>query len=584
MKRLSLALSLCILTCGTTSLRAQEIPNPVDPVPPRQLDPLPIEPFPTTPPPLQTPPSVPIPADPSLEEPEKICIDRFEVKAEHPIFTEDEIGVAIRQAIGRNPGEPFGCLNSFEQLRQARAAVTQLYFDRGYITSFAYLPEQDIEVEGGIVTLQVVEGTLEEIQVVGHRRLQPNYIRSRLKLATGQPLNRDRLLEALQQLRLNPLIENISAELSQGSRSDRSLLTVRIAEARSFNIQATLDNNRSPSVGSFRRSVEVREDNLLGLGDGLSLTYRNTDGSHELDARYRFPLNPRNGVLELRYRTGKSEVIEEPFDPLDIEANYRSYDLTWRQPIVQQVDLDAGRFEELTLGLTAQRQESNTSLLGVDFPLSTGANEDGETRVSAVRFFQEWTQRDAREVLAARSEFSLGVGAFDATVNSEPPDSRFFAWRGQVQWLRLLGSPRSNPRKRPALLVRSDVQLASRALLPLEQFSLGGQASVRGYRQDARLGDNGILGSIELRWPVWQLEDGVLFLVPFIDAGAIWNASNRQNPDSNVLAGAGFGLLWQQSDRFRARLDWGIPLIDLDSEKRTWQENGLYFTVEYNFF
>jgi len=72
------------------------------------------------------------------------------------------------------------------------------------------------------------------------------------------------------------------------------------------------------------------------------------------------------------------------------------------------------------------------------YPLSQGADEQGRTRISALRFFQEWTQRDTRQVIAARSQFNLGVGAFDATVNAEQPDSRFFSWQGQAPWVRAI--------------------------------------------------------------------------------------------------------------------------------------------------
>jgi hemolysin activation/secretion protein len=42
-------------------------------------------------------------------------------------------------------------------------------------------------------------------------------------------------------------------------------------------------------------------------------------------------------------------------------------------------------------------------------------------------------------------------------------------------------------------------------------------------------------------------------------------------------------LQWTQNN-FSARLDWGIPLISVNSRDRTWQENGLYFSVQYNPF
>lgn len=61
------------------------------------------------------------------------------------------------------------------------------------------------------------------------------------------------------------------------------------------------------------------------------------------------------------------------------------------------------------------------------YPLSQSADEQGRTRISALKFFQEWTQRDTSQVIAARSQFNLGVGAIDATVNAEQPDTRFLS-------------------------------------------------------------------------------------------------------------------------------------------------------------
>ncbi|WP_338421896.1 ShlB/FhaC/HecB family hemolysin secretion/activation protein, partial [Nostoc flagelliforme] len=73
--------------------------------------------------------------------------------------------------------------------------------------------------------------------------------------------------------------------------------------------------------------------------------------------------------------------------------------------------------------------------------------------------------------------FSLGLGAFDATINQEAPDSRFFSWQGQAQWARLLA-------RDTLMLLHLNTQLATTTLLPLEQFGAGGVDSVRGYRQD----------------------------------------------------------------------------------------------------
>ncbi|MEH2150974.1 ShlB/FhaC/HecB family hemolysin secretion/activation protein [Nostoc sp.] len=547
---------------------SQQLPPPQDVQPPVPSPlPSPEVPQPLPPPAKLFPPSVPTPPP---EEPlpgnfpQNIVVERFEVIGS-TVFSPEELAKATAEFTKR----PI----SLTEVYQARSKITDLYVQNGYITSGAYIPPQTIQ--SGVVKIQVVEGKLEDILVTGTQRLNPNYVRSRLAIATSPPLNRQRLLEALQLLQLNPLIQNVTAELSAGSRTGTSLLEVKINEAKTFSSQIVLDNGRSPSVGSFRRRLQLNEANLLGLGDALGIAYTNTDGSNSFDASYTLPLNPKNGTLIFNYGITSSHVIEPPFNVLDIQSDSRYYELTFRQPIVQTPT------QEFALGLTASRRESEASYIDIErlpFP-GLGADEQGRTRVSALRFFQEWTSRNSREVIALRSQFSLGIDVLSPTINQNPPDSRFFAWQGQAQWARLL-APET------LFLLRLNTQLASRTLLPLEQFGLGGQDSIRGYRQDYLLTDNGTFVSAEVQVPILRLPqiNSTLQVVPFVDFGVGWNSSGRENPDPNTLAAVGLGLRWSQGDRFTVRLDWGIPLVSVNSNERTLQENGLYFSLLYNPF
>lgn len=537
-------------------------------IPPRQTSP----PLPTPQPLPEIPIQIPTPTPPISPElpnlPGNITVTQFIFEG-NTAFSNEQLSVVTAPFTNR----PI----TFAELLQAEAAVTKLYTNAGYLNSGAIIPaNQTLTQKGAIVKIQIIEGGLEDIQVTVDGRLKPEYIRSRLALATTKPLNQNRLLEALQLLQLDPLVENISAELSAGSRSELSLLIVRVKEADTFNIELVADNGRNPSVGSFQRGIRINQNNVLGYGDGFFLEYINTDGSNSLDLSYTIPVNPRNGSIILAGGLNYSRVIEEPFDELDIIGNSPYLELTFRQPVIQTPK------QELALGVTASHQESSNEILGFNFPLSPGANEEGQTSITALRFFQEWIQRSPQDVLALRSQFNIGLGfGFGATLNEEPPDSRFFDWRGQGQYVRQLA---------PDLLfvVRSDLQLSDRPLVPLEQFALGGLYSVRGYRQDLLLTDNGFFTSAEVRFPILRVASiqGVLQIVPFIDFGIGWNHSDNPipNPDSNTLVGVGLGLQWQMSDRMRARFDWGIPLTNVDSSHNTLQEQGLYFSINLSLF
>jgi hemolysin activation/secretion protein len=559
---------LLYLLCYANPAWGQQI-NPITPNIPEQ--PLP-NPLPPTNPPIQIPPTAPPTPEEAVDVPGSITVQQFEFVG-NTAFNQRELNAAIANFTGK----PI----SFAELLKAANQITQLYVQKGYITSGAYIPSQEFRSRS--IKIQVVEGGLEDIQVnVIKGRLNSNYVRSRIAIATTKPLNINRLQEALQLLQLNPLIESLDAELTAGTRPGVNSLTVTVKGARTFNTQLAINNNRNPSVGSFERSIAVSEASLLGLGDRFSFAYKNTDGSNSFEGGYTLPVNPRNGTIGFNYQITNNKIIEPPFNDLDIDVNSREFQLTYRQPILQRATPEIS--QELALSLTAARRFSRSSIQGVDFPLFPGADNQGETRISELSFAQEWLQRSRQEVLAARSDFNLGIGVFNATVNNDEPDSRYLLWRGQVIYLRLLGQATAE-RIAPTLLLRSNVQLATSSLLSIEQFSLGGQASVRGYRQDALLADNGVFASAELRLPIARFPgvQGTLQVAPFIDAGTVWN-TGTENSQTNTLVGSGLGLLWQMGDSFTARVDWGIPLVNIDTNKRTWQENGLYFQLEYRGF
>ncbi|BAY66582.1 surface antigen variable number [Calothrix brevissima NIES-22] len=562
---------LMLMTAIIPSLQVERLAAQVPPVevkPPSGQQQPKLEPLPPLPPPEQLLPSSPgtitQPEFTPEALPETLTVEKFEFVG-NTVFSTEELAKVAAPYTKRSI--------TFAQLVELRSQLTKLYVDKGYVTSGVIIPPQTIKA--GVVVMQVVEGSLEKINVTGTRRLNPSYVRDRLAIAAGKPFSRDRLLEGLQLLQLDPLIQSVSADLQAGITPGTNILEVKVKEANSLSGDIVLDNGRSPSVGSFRRRVNLHEGNFWGLGDSLNIGYTNTDGSNGFDISYSLPLNPRNGKLTFSYGNTNSNVIEKPFNVLDITSKSSYYELNFRQPIVQTPS------QEFALGLTASHQTSQT-FLGVDgiggYPLATGADEEGRTRVSAIRFVQEWTQRSSQQVIAARSQFSLGLGILDATINKDAPDSRFFSWRGQGQWLRLLAPD-------TLFLLQADMQLADRELLGLEQFGIGGQTSVRGYRQDQLLTDNGIQATAEIRLPILRVPQlqGVLQLTPFVDVGTGWN-NDGKNLQSDTLVSTGIGLLWHQGNNLTARLDWGIPLTSVDSKRDTWQENGLYFSLIYKPF
>ena len=129
------------------------------------------------------------------------------------------------------------------------------------------------------------------------------------------------------------------------------------------------------------------------------------------------------------------------------------------------------------------------------------------------------------------------------------------------------------------LITRLAAQLTPDSLLPFEQISLGGSNTVRGYRENREIGDNGVFGTIETHLPLIKDSDvGKLKLVPFFDAGRVWNTNGM---GSITLASLGLGLDWEVKSWLRFNLDYGIPLINEgDFEDDSLQDNGIHFQLK----
>ena len=458
----------------------------------------------------------------------------------------------------------------FSSLLRLQQEITQLYVQQGYFTSGAYIPPQ--KIKDRTIRIEIIEGSISEIKIRGLKHLPQEYIRSRLAIASQPPLKQDKLLNALQLLQLNPLIANISAELSQGIDPGESFLEVEVEEADTFALEFSVDNYRNPSVGTFGRQGSISENNLFGFGDRFTVAYVNTDGSDSVEnLSYVIPVGAYNGEIKLFHAFSDSSIISKPFQDLNLGSKNHYYEVSYRQPLYQTFKQD------FSLGLAFSRQNTQLSLMDIGFPsLARGSDVEGRTNISTLRLFQEYSDRDLNHVLAIRSQFNIGLDAFDATINPDDiPDSRFFVWRGQAHYLKSL-TPKTN------LSLRTDLQLADRALVTSEQLTSGGIQSVRGYRQERILSDNGFFFSAELHNTLWQKSQGnlTLKLNPFFDFAQVWNSDDLPL-DINTLASVGFGLELSIKENLTARLDWGIPLVtDNSFQGDSLQENGIYFSLQ----
>ncbi|HEY9860297.1 MAG TPA: ShlB/FhaC/HecB family hemolysin secretion/activation protein [Candidatus Obscuribacterales bacterium] len=551
------------------NLVAQSVPTPpaanpqLDPNQDRFLQPQPSLPIPTPteeePPILPTPTPETPPAQPDVTIPVK----SIEVIGS-TILGPREIDPIVQPYEGRSL--------TLEQLRAVADAITQLYLNQGYITSRAILVDQTIT--DGVVRVRVIEGSLERIEVEGNNRVNTRYIRDRIKLGAGTPLKKDDLEDQLRLLKTDPLFKNVEASLRAGEQLGQSVLTVRVTEANPFDFYLSADNYSPPSVGSERLGVSIVQRNLTGLGDQLAGAYyvSTTGGAELYDFSYRVPINAMNGTIQLRAAPNDYKITDPRFSALGIRGSSELYEISYRQPLVRSPR------EELALSLGFTFQDGQTFLFNdIPNPFVIGTGPNGISRTSVIKFGQDYVKRDPGGAWALRSQFNVGVDVLDATTNPDPiPDGRFFSWLGQAQRVQVLGTDN-------LLIAQLDLQLTPDSLLPSQQFVIGGGQSVRGFRQNARSGDNGVRFSLEDRIALQRNEAGlpILQLAPFFDLGAVWNDSRNPNEINNerFLAGAGVGLLWRPVAGLNVRLDYAFPLVDLSDRGQNAQDEAFYFSV-----
>jgi hemolysin activation/secretion protein len=517
---------------------------------------------------LQPPPAMRRSEEDSLASSLKVYVKAIHLNG-NSVFSSEELAPVIAPYQGRT-------LDS-DDLQAVRQALTLFYVNRGYINSGALIPDQ--KVEGGVIRMQIVEGRLTGIELAGNVWLRDGYIRNRVESKDDPVLDVNRLQDKLQILQQDSLIDRLSGELRPGRHRGEAVLRLDVKERRPYELGVSFNNRRSPTVGSLRGEVYGTLLNLTGYGDSLGARFGKNEGLEDISAFYSLPLTAKDTRLRLYHDHSDAEVVEEEFKKLDIVSRTDNFGLGISHPFYRtpsQQFLAEVRFE---------RRQSQTFLLNQPYAFSPGVRLNGKSDVSVVRFGQEWLSRNLNEVLALRSTFNVGLDAFGATVNRSGPDGRFFAWLGQFQWLRRLGSTDMQ------LLVRADLQLAADPLLPLEKFGVGGMYTVRGYRENLLVRDNGCAASVELRVPVARVplpwlserpEDGRIQLAPFFDFG--WSQDIGKGVEaSDTLYSVGIGARWDPHRSINAQLYWGHALRAVRDMRHTdIQDDGIHFQLGVN--
>lgn len=161
------------------------------------------------------------------------------------------------------------CLGVVE-IEQILALITRDYITRGYITTRAYVPSQDLST--GILKILVLEGRLENI-------ILEDGDKTSIRLSNAFPANSGDLLnlrdieqglEQINRLQSN----NATMDIQPGSSPGASVLVVRNEPSRPYRGSINFDNQGSESTGKDQWGVTLSADGLLRLNDFIVLTHR----------------------------------------------------------------------------------------------------------------------------------------------------------------------------------------------------------------------------------------------------------------------------------------------------------------------
>lgn len=461
----------------------------------------------------------------------------------------------------------------YSALLEARDRITRAYVDAGYISSGAVLPHQDFA--DGVVEINIIEGQLTSIDITTDGRLRNRYFASRLK-AAGGTLNVNVLRESLRRLKRDPRIAAVAAELIPGEQRGESVLSIAVDEAVPYWSSGSFDNYAPESIGAFRGRFRAGHRNVSGWGDTWSVAYSVAEGLHDVDLRVEVPVNRWDTSLEVWMRRAWSEIVEDSLASLDIESKTQAYGFRLRQPVLRMRGQEAGVF------FSADWKRGRGFLAG-----SAGVDpfdpNKGLSTVAGLHLGGDYLLRLRRRAIAVRMTANVGINALSATKQKTSdfgekfPDGQFVSGLLQIQAVEYL------PWNKLRLQARLDAQVADAHLLGLEQFALGGHASVRGYRENLAVRDQGVVGSLELRIPlplvkpIERLELGI-----FTDAG--YGRDLGKIHGGATLVSVGLGLHADITPYVRASIEWAHDITDSNAVTgNELQDDGLHFSMQVRF-
>lgn len=378
------------------------------------------------------------------------------------------------------------CLGS-GQLNALLKAITDHYLGRGYVTTRAYLPQQDLA--DGELQVIVIEGRLEGLDssaLASDRELAMSFPGE-----TGEVLNLRELEQLVDQLGRLPS-RQAQLELIPGEQVGGSRVQLKGQRDKPWRISLNRHNDGQHSTGEQQWGAGLDWDSPLGLADQLSLR----GGGDALSDRFRHSANQ-----SLSY---------------GLPYGWWTFNYSYSQSYYRTQGIGAGLLFE-TDGQSKVHQVRGERVLHRDALSKTAASlgvsqlrtrnyiDDSLIEVSSQRLSEaQLGFNHGRRIGSAFVNLDLGwqrgIGALDAQRSGDPrggePVARYRKYSLTLSYLQPFqwwGESFSFDS-----LVNG--QKSEDVLFSPQRISVGGLSSVRGFKEQSLSGDTGGYWRNQLRW------------------------------------------------------------------------------------
>lgn len=427
-------------------------------------------------------------------------------------------------------------------------AIAAKYRNDGYILTQVLVPPQ--RISEGIVTLQVVEGYIDRIEIEGdvpeEGGLIDTYAR---RILASRPLNAADLERALLLMNDLPGITAKAVMIPSFEVAGASDLVLQLQFARADGF-ASIDNRGTRFIGPVQFQAAGGVNSLLGNYSRLEARGVVTQQTHEL--RYgEVALTSQigsQGTKAVGRVTANATRPGDTLAPFDVRGQSRSLALTLSHPWIRS------RRENLTLKGNFTYRYSKTEILGQQLNkdsirvLRAGAAYDFADGWNGVNLV-EVTLSQGLDCCGAREAGAAGLGRTNAK-----PDFTI----GRVDAVRVQAID-----SRFRVNLGASGQYALAQLPSSEQFGYGGELYGRAFDPSAITGEHGVAAKAEAVFTP-RIESDLLQdyqIYGYADYGAVFRIDALGGPSQAQGASLGVGLRVRVAQRVSGQLEMAQPLL-----------------------